>query len=109
MVQGLDSRAPCGPLEGLLGDRRIGQNTGVQSGAVHTQTGVGADADRERYIFRQAPMHMQTGDYICRQAPVRLITSSGATRSRRCYCNALCGVTLPAMLLAVSYRDVRYG
>src|SRR5438067_914416 len=33
----------------------------------------------------------------------------GATRSRRCYCNALYGVTLPAMLLAVSYRDVRHG
>ena len=34
---------------------------------------------------------------------------SGATRSRRRYCNALNGVTLPAVLPAVSYRDVRHG
>jgi hypothetical protein len=31
----------------------------------------------------------------------------GATRSRRCSCDALFGVTSPAVLPAVSYRDVR--
>jgi len=34
---------------------------------------------------------------------------SGAARSRRCHCHALFGVTWPAVLPAVSYRDVRRG
>jgi len=41
--------------------------------------------------------------------PVAELGRSGATRSRWCSCNVLYGATLPAVLPAVSYRDVRPG
>ena len=44
----------------------------------------------------------------CYTVECRIIQSSGATRSRRCGCDAVRRLTSPAVLPAVSYRDVRH-